>query len=489
VASKAGSGGKGGASSSEPAPVRLSQPGTPPQPYWGGAPSYPILPPAPLLRPGSPAPNERWLDTEFYNAAGEGFNKYDPTDWLATLKFEMTSFMFPPWAIITGGCLLGTAYIELIAPEHRDWVSAPLDAHTIMGAALSFLVVMRTDASMNRWWDARSAWAAIGNCCLSIGATVAPSLRDEAATEQLLMQLMAFAVSLKCYLRDEKIQLEEVGSRMDAALIRKLNASVCPPLQALRAIMETTKANLPDAGPPSPDKRGGAASLASAVFDEVSEQVRQIQQFVGTCRKIKTTPMTLGYVTTVRSIMLLWLATLPVALIGEFGWLAPPIIGFVAFLFLNVEQMAIEVRARPPRARTHHRRCASTPECSHCPPKPPPPKPPPKPPPQPPSAAPPHPTQPRTPPPTRAPLPTLPYSAARASLYASCIRLRLADRAAVWRRCQRPTAGELHHRARGDAARDGAGQRARGRARRRPARRCGGRRGRRRVHQQVPHVG
>lgn len=343
MASKAGSGGKGGASSSEPAPVRLSQPGTPPQPYWGGAPSYPILPPAPLLRPGSPAPNERWLDTEFYNAAGEGFNKYDPTDWLATLKFEMTSFMFPPWAIITGGCLLGTAYIELIAPEHRDWVSAPLDAHTIMGAALSFLVVMRTDASMNRWWDARSAWAAIGNCCLSIGATVAPSLRDEAATEQLLMQLMAFAVSLKCYLRDEKIQLEEVGSRMDAALIRKLNASVCPPLQALRAIMETTKANLPDAGPPSPDKRGGAASLASAVFDEVSEQVRQIQQFVGTCRKIKTTPMTLGYVTTVRSIMLLWLATLPVALIGEFGWLAPPIIGFVAFLFLNVEQMAIEI--------------------------------------------------------------------------------------------------------------------------------------------------
>ena len=53
--------------------------------------------------------------------------------------------------------------------------------------------------------------------------------------------------------------------------------------------------------------------------------------------------MTLGYVTTLRSIMMLWLATLPISLIGEFGWLATPIIAFIAFLFLNIEQMSVEI--------------------------------------------------------------------------------------------------------------------------------------------------
>ena len=53
--------------------------------------------------------------------------------------------------------------------------------------------------------------------------------------------------------------------------------------------------------------------------------------------------MTLGYVTTLRSIMMLWLSTLPLCLIGEFGWLATPLIAFIAFLFINIEQMAVEI--------------------------------------------------------------------------------------------------------------------------------------------------
>merc|ERR1719393_571743 len=83
--------------------------------------------------------------------------------------------------------------------------------------------------------------------------------------------------------------------------------------------------------------------MGPAIFDEMSEQIRVINHAVGTCRKIKETPMTLGYVTTLRSIMMLWLSTLPLCLIGEFGWLATPLIAFIAFLFINIEQMAVEI--------------------------------------------------------------------------------------------------------------------------------------------------
>jgi hypothetical protein len=68
-----------------------------------------------------------------------------------------------------------------------------------------------------------------------------------------------------------------------------------------------------------------------------------INHAVGACTRIKSTPMTLGYVTTLRSFMILWLATFPLALVGEFGWMATPALGFIAYLFINVEQMAVEI--------------------------------------------------------------------------------------------------------------------------------------------------
>ena len=40
---------------------------------------------------------------------------------------------------------------------------------------------------------------------------------------------------------------------------------------------------------------------------------------------------------------MLWLITLPLALIGEYGWIATPAMAMISFLFLNVEQMALEI--------------------------------------------------------------------------------------------------------------------------------------------------
>ena len=185
---------------------------------------------------------------------------------------------------------------------------------------------------MNRWSDGREAWQTAFNCCTSLGAQTAPLLKDEVASEMFLMQIMGFVMSLKAYLRDEKVTKEECGERMDWQFMRRLNASVCPPMQALKVISATSREQVPD-----------DSKLAAAIFDEVSEQVRVINHALGKMRLIKSTPMTKGYVTTLRSFLILWLGTLPMAVIGRFGWLAPLVIAFIAFLFINVEKMAVEI--------------------------------------------------------------------------------------------------------------------------------------------------
>jgi hypothetical protein len=88
-----------------------------------------------------------WLNKENYEEALEGFDLYDPEEWLPTLSLTVSDFMFWPWVLISLLCLSCTVYVELINPDHKEWFDAPLDAHVIMGGALSFLIVMRTDAS------------------------------------------------------------------------------------------------------------------------------------------------------------------------------------------------------------------------------------------------------------------------------------------------------------------------------------------------------
>jgi len=299
------------------------------------------LPPPQLGRASIGGPSaSRWLSGAHYAEASQNFYKYDPQLWLPTLNFSVTPFMLYPWAIITIGVSLLTFYSEVINPEFKQHLSIPMDAHVVLGGALSFLVVFRTNSSYDRWWEARCAWQTVVTTCRAIGAQVAPALRDERSWEAVNMQLMAFVVSLKAWLREEEVKREELGGRMDLRLIADLNRAHCPPMACIRALGKTVRTSLPQDDPRTPFDE---ASLGSAVYNEAVEQLRVLTTAVGVCEKIKLTPMTYGYIATLRSFLVLWLCTLPLSMVGEYGWVAPPALSLITFLFLTVEQMAIEI--------------------------------------------------------------------------------------------------------------------------------------------------
>ena len=283
-----------------------------------------------FFQPEPPMDLTPWLDTTYYKEALDGFNIYDPTLWLPTIRFSVKGMMFWPWFSISVLTFLQCLYLLELNPESASAIVFPLDAHVILGGALAFLVVMRTDASMNHWWEARCSWQQIMNSCVSIGCQTAPALPTVQATEQMLMELMAFCVCFKAFLRDTTVQPEECGGRMDWEYIRALNAAHNPPITALQHLTKTARENL-------------SKQLGAAIYDETSESIREINDAVGACMKIKRTSMVFSYVATLRSFLILWLSTMSIPLIGEFGWLAVPASSLIAFLFLNIEQMAVEI--------------------------------------------------------------------------------------------------------------------------------------------------
>ena len=136
------------------------------------------------------------------------------------------------------------------------------------------------------------------------------------ARHQVFELLILFFVALKSWLRDEKIKQEELGGHvMEARSVRV--AGGLPTLRVhmigrscARPCRRTTRA------------RGRIADQRCDLRRE-HEIVRSLAS-MGACERIKAAPMTFGYVSALRSFLVLWLATLPFVLIGEYGMVATP---------------------------------------------------------------------------------------------------------------------------------------------------------------------
>jgi len=205
----------------------------------------------------------------------------------------------------------------------------------VLGSALSFIMVFRTNTAYSRWWEARLLWGQVANNVRSVATRARPMMKSEADFEALLAQMIAFAVLLKNHLRGEPTRADELGELLPAETLSRFSTFANPPLAAIAACSATVRNGIKTEGPD--------ACMANATFATLTTALDNMAQAVGGMERVKNTPTPFGYVAALRTFVLLWLSTMPFTLIGPFGWLACIAIGMLSFLFLNLEQMAMEI--------------------------------------------------------------------------------------------------------------------------------------------------
>lgn len=211
---------------------------------------------------------DRWLNLRYYNARADSFASYDPESWGQTISIRLPRFVLLPWLSVSLWCLSLTYYIEVINPAAMVRFSFDMDAHVVLGSALSFLVVFRTNSSYARWWEARCLWEDVIGACSSHATSVASALRSKEATEQCFALLIALVVSMKAMLRGEKIRKKECGGRLDWNLVKEINGASVPPLMCAHKLGRTVRANLPQSDP-----NGGDSMIPAAIFMSNGELV------------------------------------------------------------------------------------------------------------------------------------------------------------------------------------------------------------------------
>lgn len=202
----------------------------------------------------------------------------------------------------------------------------------LAGGAIVLLLVLRTNAGYDRWWEGRKLWGGIVNQSrnLAISAMAYSAEAEPAWRDRCVRWVAAFAHAARRSLRGER-ELPELARLLgeDAAL--RLSTSEHIPSAVASELASILH-------------RGVSAGwLSHFAFLQCDRERALLIDHVGACERILKTPLPLVYVIKVRRFVAIYLFVLPFALVDKVGWAAPFLTMLVAYPILGLDQIAVEL--------------------------------------------------------------------------------------------------------------------------------------------------
>lgn len=203
-----------------------------------------------------------------------------------------------------------------------------------VGAALAVLMVLRTNAGYDRWWEARKLWGGMVNQSRNLGISAmayGPVNRDW--RDRFVRWVAVFPHVARCSLRGEKTSPEIVklvGSENETKMFRSAHAPSFVALRLAELLREAC------------DNQG----MDRFAFIQLDRERATLIDHVGGCERILKTPLPLVYSIKIRRFIAIFLLTLPMALLYKLkqDWLVPIITMMAAYPLISLDQIGIELQ-------------------------------------------------------------------------------------------------------------------------------------------------
>lgn len=234
---------------------------------------------------------------------------------------------------ITGRVLLvvGWAILVVVFHEYVRPVHVPSTVHALVGVALGLLLVFRTNASYDRFWEGRRMWGGIVNESRNLGRAAGAFLREQPALlESINKWTIAFSYASMHALRGTT-GLGPIAERLHRREVEEtLRAQHVPSAVALRISNLLADAR----------KAGHISDYVAMTLDN---NVQLLIDYLGACERIHKTPLPFAYVVHLRRALILYCITLPFALIETYGWTTILDTLLIAYIFFGIEEIGVEI--------------------------------------------------------------------------------------------------------------------------------------------------
>lgn len=254
---------------------------------------------------------------------------YDPHHWWQHL-FDVKGTMVQQIMYRVMAVVIWSALVVLL-DRHVTDVHQPALVHSLVGLALGLLLVFRTNASYDRFWEGRKQWGAIVNESRNLARQARVLLAAEPELYQMLIRwAIVFPYTCMHRLRSAPALIADTGELPPDRVEAVMNAQHVPLAIGLEMtrIIDTAR------------RRGLISDYQQDMLDR---NVQQLIDYIGACERIHKTPLPFAYVVHLRRAMLLYCFTLPLALVNDFHWWSVPANFFVAYTFFGIEEIGVQI--------------------------------------------------------------------------------------------------------------------------------------------------
>ena len=244
-----------------------------------------------------------------------------------SLQGSITPLVLPS-ALVFSLLAVGVCLLYRRFPQ----VAVEVGLYEVVGALLGLVLVLRSNAGYDRWWEARKVWGGIVNQSRNLViAALSNGPQDPQWQERFVRWVAAFPHACRNSLRGER-ELPEVATLLPPEDARKVgSAQHMPGYVSLQVAKMLQKAR---------DERG----MSPFAYLQCDRERADLINHIGACERILKTPIPNAYALKIRGFILLYLATLPFALVQKLEWLTPLALFLAAYPILSIDQVGVELQ-------------------------------------------------------------------------------------------------------------------------------------------------
>lgn len=255
--------------------------------------------------------------------------EYDPHRWWSYFHYLRGSMVRE----IVGRvllCVVWAVAVVAFSQNVRDVGVAPT-VHTLSGMALSLLLVFRTNASYDRFWEGRKLWGGIVNETRNLVRAAEVFLGPTPLFAPLVRWTAAFPFATAAWLRGQQRHLGSQADLLPPSDVQQTLAAQHVPLAVARRMTAVL------------DEGRKQGLYPEYVQMQLDQNVQLLIDYLGGCERIHKTPMPFAYMVHLRRALILYCFTLPFALVDTFGWATVLATFLVAYVFFGIEEIGVEI--------------------------------------------------------------------------------------------------------------------------------------------------
>jgi putative membrane protein len=218
--------------------------------------------------------------------------------------------------------------------EGESGFKLPATAHTMLGVALGLLLVFRTNASFDRWWEGRKLLGMIVNRTRDLGRQLrgyaSGTEHSRAVVDEIHRRLdLFFALALQS-LREET-DLGAISALSTLEERAELERTKTRPLVVLGWITSAI------------DDLVRMGALAEIRILAVDQNLTSLVDSYSACERIARTPMPFTYAQHIKVFVTLFCFTVPFVLVDGLHWMTPVVAAVLAYALFGIDEIGVEI--------------------------------------------------------------------------------------------------------------------------------------------------